>query len=421
MQQPKTYPDVLGTLADDRLNLDEVLQCAIGVFPNTTAVGQPVEVLLLLQNLTDQSLPVQVITRVPTKDGKGNLLNLFTRRPRYAFMLPAGEVGLLHLPITPQLPTPPGKNYPVRVQINVQKPDVFGRVRAVAGGERPSLLAISPFRLNVLREIAFGANTAAPNQIVTTFDVLPGQFPQREDEPLPRYEALWTVGDMDQEFARARAKAPEALRFVNNLMRATTYPVIEARARDAYGDAGMPLHPGETTFITKMMLYVMEDGLELEEGFSLTESHWFRRLCQLMVDDAEVTQNVDRLLNLLFSSIVHDATLLSFSMVKQNTGIEFGNTSELGEYAVRLMAALEGREALSLEHVYVPLVLGGVLINARLTIANENPWHSLDAIKEARDGRISLAGAGFREVFDILDNLVANAERLLRETGVPRD
>jgi hypothetical protein len=76
---------------------------------------------------------------------------------------------------------------------------------------------------------------------------------------------------------------------------------------------------------------------------------------------------------------------------------------------------------MGLEHVYVPLILAGTILSPRLTTVNENPWHSLASLKEARDGRNSLAGTVFQEVFDILNGVIAKTERFLWETKVPRN
>ncbi|MBN1200766.1 MAG: hypothetical protein JXJ20_02810 [Anaerolineae bacterium] len=420
--QEQLYPDILGVLSDERLTVDDVLQCALGIFPAATAIGKPVEMLLLVQNLIDQPLPLRLAILTPTRDAQGNLLNIFTPKPRLEMALAGGDCGLLHLPITPQLPTPTGKNYPVRVRIEVEKPERFVRVRPADSGHRPSLLSISPFRIAALREIHFRAQVHNERQLGVLFDVLPGRFPPLKNEPMPRYEALWTVReDLQKERARAKEKAGEALNFVNRLTRKQVYPLLINRVKDAYGDGGLPLHPGEAIFLAKILTYVMQEGLDMEAGFSLAASQWFQHLCWLMAHDPNVVQNLEQLIKLVFTSVLHDAVLLGFSMVHHNAGIDFGDEHEQADHARKLTAALEGRMPVLMEYVYVPLVLAGVILNARMTMPDENPWRSLDAIQEARDGRISLAGIKFREVFDILDSLIADGERLLREMRIPRD
>jgi hypothetical protein len=415
------YPDVLGMVAEERLTIADVMQCAVGVFPTATAVGQPVEVLLLLQNLTNQPVQGHLAIRTPTKNSEGHLISMFTPKPRMPFTLPAGECGLLHLPVTPQLPTPAGSGYPVRVQVSAAPPEAFEPVRPPVGGAPPNMLSVSPFRIAVLRDIAFTAQERAPGQMTVAFDVLPGRFPPQADEPMPRYEALWTVQDMAQEQQRAQAMAGEALRFTHNLLRNSLLAALEDRTRSVFGDAGVPLHPGEITVISKLLAYTMQEGLELEEGMSLVESHWFRRLCTLMAADAEVVNNLSRLVQLVYSAVVQDAVLLAFRSVEHSIDVDFGEGQERMQYAAKIVAALEGRIPTSLEHAYVPLVMGGTLLIPQVLAATENPWRSLDALVEARQGRTNLAGGSLNEVFELLDQLIAKTEQLLREMRIPRD
>lgn len=415
------YPDVLGELSSERLTVQDVLQCALGVFPTATTLGQPVEVLLLLQNLIDQPLVLQLAIRTPSKDVQGNLINLFTPRPRIQFTLPAGESGLFYLPVIPQLPTTIGDGYPVRVQVAVQKPDQFVAVRSPSPGPPPNMLSISPFRMAVLRDIHFSAAAEGSDSLDVTFDILAGQVPMPTNEIKPRYEALWTVRNLEQELDKIKAMSGEAQRFANSFTREHIHALLLKHTKDFFGEADMPLHPGEALFITKIMTYVFEDGLSLEAGFSLEGSRWFQQLCRLILYNPAATKNLDGLLKLLYLDALYDAILLGFSIVEHDAKEEFGDKQEQIEYATKAVAALRGQIPMGLEYVYVPLILAGTILAPRVTAINENPWHSIASLKEARDGRTSLAGGAFHEVFDILNTLIAKTERFLWETKVPRN
>jgi hypothetical protein len=415
------YPDILGMLTEERLTLHNVLQCAIGVFPVNTMLEQPVEVLLLLQNLIDQPLRLQLTIQSPPRDPSGNLLNIFTPKPRLVITLPGAETGLLHLPAIPQLPTQPGKDFPVLVHVALQKPDRYTQIRAESGGRPPSVLSISPFRITVLRDIQFTAQTFDPQQLGVTFDVLSGHLPPREDNLQPRYEALWTLHDLEQEQAKLQEVTGDARRFANSLARTTVYNPLYTRTKDVFTEAGMPLQPGEITFITKLLTYVLEDGLELEQGFSLETGYWFQRLCGLMIKTPEITQDLDQTLKLVYNGIIQDAVMLGCNMLTHDMKLDFGDKREQTSYANKVVAGLESRQTLSLEHVYVPLIMAGLLLAARVTMPGQNPWRSVTALKEARNARIKQADGGMREVFDILDMLIEKTERMLWEMRIPRE
>ncbi len=421
MNQRGDYPDILGQLSGERLTVGDLLQGALGVFPPTTALDQTVEVLFLLQNMTNRPLSLRLIVRTPARDSTGSLANFFTPRPRLALTLPPAECGLVHIPITPQLPTRPGEGYLIQVAVEATPPDRYQAVRLAAGGAPPSLLALSPFRVAVLRDIHFTAREIAPNQLAVALDVLAGRFPPRSETPQPRYEALWTLHDLRQEAQQVEATAAEARKVARALSPALLYVPLLEHTNAVFGEAGMPLHPGEALFITRALMYVLQEGLDLEQGFSREQSAWFKRLCRLLVAKPEAVHAIDQLISLLYTAVIYDTVLLGFHVVAGQANADFGDKTEQGDYTARLVAALEGRTTLRLEHVYVPLVLAGVALHGRVMLPGEKLWQSLAQVQQARDGRIKLAGAEFAEVFELLNTLIEQARHLLTSLRVPRD
>ena len=91
--------------------------------------------------------------------------------------------------------------------MGVKKPRDYEMVRPLDGGEQPNLLALSRFRLAALRDVSFSAAHTEDGFLQIAFDVLAGHIPPRDQQPMPRYEALWTIRAQEQEQARARAVA----------------------------------------------------------------------------------------------------------------------------------------------------------------------------------------------------------------------
>src|SRR5579859_3028437 len=152
------YPDVLGTITGGvRLNVD-VVQCAFAIYPPSSAVGQPLEGLILLQNACDKPVQVTVYIQLPRKDLAGNRMTLITPKDEIPVSMAAGETGLLHVPIVPHLPTQTSENNVVGVKIAVRAPKGHKVMRPIYGGRAVTALNMSPFRLNILREVGFLAN-----------------------------------------------------------------------------------------------------------------------------------------------------------------------------------------------------------------------------------------------------------------------
>src|SRR5215472_109641 len=141
-----TYPDVLALFSGEaRLTID-VVQCALAVYPQGAAVGQPFEALLLLQNTCDQSVQVKAAVQLPRRTGNGERISLFAPRELVDVTLAPAEVGLLHFPLVPQVPTPVGTDYPLDLRIAVNRPRNAKLIRDVFGGRMPGVLPISKHR-----------------------------------------------------------------------------------------------------------------------------------------------------------------------------------------------------------------------------------------------------------------------------------
>ena len=411
-------PDIFAALTDERATLAGIVQAALGVFPAVTTLSRPVEGLLLLQNLIDQPLTVQITAHLPGQDTYGNHLSLFTPRPRLSVLLPPAEVGLLHVPVTPQPPGTASNGYYIGVQVDVTPPAKYEMLRPLYGGEKPSLLAISPFRAEVLREVGFSARTDARGHLVVPFGVLPTAVTGFGDELMPRYEPLWTVRDLKQELARTKEIAGEALAYARDLTAAQLFPVLLSHTRQAFGNAGMPLHLGEAIAMARALAHAMT-GPEEEQSATLAHRRWFQRLCWLLAHQPDATKTLDQLVQATYPNILYDATLSSFRLVAARIHVNFGSQAEQHDYFEQMMAGLAGHLSLGLEHVYVPLVMAGTALMAEIRAPQENPWTSLEMLEEARDGRIRLADASFHEVFDLLNQLIRQAEESLYQLRLP--
>ncbi len=416
---PLDYPDVLGTITGGaRLNVD-FAQCALAVYPPSTAVGQPFEGLLLLQNIIDKPIQVDVALQLPRKDSSGNRITMITPKDQVQVTLQGGETGLLHIPIVPHLPTQPSQDNILNVQVQVRGPAKGYRlVRHIHGGRAATALNMSPFRLNILREVGFVALSTAPGTLSARFAIIPGAV-----EKVPagdiRYEVLWTAKELPSEQMRYTAMAAQAERFAATISRALVMEPLYRVTEQRFAQAGLPLHPGEALYISKTLTYAMEDGLDLEPGFKLTEGRWFHRLVSV-VNDQYIIEDPDHLVTFLYTAVLFDAVRLGLHMVEQAAKQNFGDANEHVVYADEVVAALERQTPIDLAHAYLPLVLSGVILNARIKGTKENLWRSLAMEREAWHGRQRLADSSFEVISQMLDGLLYEAELFLTRTRVPR-
>lgn len=412
------YPDVLGMITGGPRFSAEVVQCAFGIHPRTFATGQVIEALLLLQNTCDKPVQVSVMPHLPKKDIDGNRLSMITVKDTIQITLPPAETGLVHIPVSALPPTPPSQGNKLGVRLEVRPPKNFQLIRSAAGGRPASILNMSPFRLNILREIGFSV-AFEDDHLITGFDILPGIINAPQPAMTFRYETLWSAKELPQERARYEEMSRRAQAFAQTLDHARLLvPLIRATEK-RYDEAGLPLHPAEARFVGKLLAYTMEDGLNTEDGFGLDHSAWFFRLTSV-IDDKVILNNVETLVEVLYIGALRDAVRLGLKMIERATGDNLGKPDEHVVYADEVVLSLRGDVRIDLSHAYLPLVLAGVMVNDKIRDGRENLWTSLSQLREAWRGRVRLAGSEYDWVARILSDLISDAENTLIALRIPR-
>ena len=418
------YPDVLGAISGGNRFTMQDLQCAVGVYPDRTFLNQPLEVVIILQNLVDQNMQVKVGVQLPKEDRKGNPVVMDTPKKTLALGLRGGEVGVLHVPVIPRLPTKPGSRFPVRVAVRYRTSSPGRAVRPQTGGAPPSILGISSFRLQALRDVSFVSHTwGQSTDIITTyFDIAPKLMPDLNQKIAPRYESLWTHEEMESEREVVLSKVEDAHRVANGLTRNNVYDTLLEAVDERFGTRGLPLHPGEVQAIAKMMTYTLDEGLILEPGFSLEKGRWFQTLCQLLAYDENI-EDLDRatLINdYLFDAVLYDAIMLAFGVIAPKIDDDLGNEAEKYGYANRVLNWYVGQGQADLSYAYMPLVMGGIVVNLMATVSSENPWYMIEDMKEALRGRARLFTGESVALFKITRKLLEEADDALRRARINR-
>lgn len=415
------YPDVLGEITNGtRINMNQ-LQCALGIFPSQTFLNQPVEIVLMLQNMVDQMMQVKIAIQVPKEDKQGRPVVIEVPKRMVTVGLRPGEVGVVRTPLLPKPPTVGGNRLPIRVAVRYRTARPGQRVRPFTGGPPPSILSISTVKLQVLRDVKFTAETwQGSNEILTTYiDVANRVMPEIPMDLQARYESLWTHEEMDFDFEMTDDRIIAARRVANGFTRTAVYHRLLEAVEDRFAMRGMPLHPGESIAIAKMMTYTVDEGLELEPGFDLVESQWFKTLCQVLAYD-ENLEDIDKgdmVVDYLFEAALFDAIMLGFGVIEPRVTEDLGDTAERRNYAYQVLNWYSGQGDPDPSYIYLPMAMGAILINELANVKPDNPWTMLKLLREALRGRKRLfSGEG---VFRMTEGLLRVGEETLRRSRIP--
>jgi hypothetical protein len=417
-------PDVLGSITRGPRTHMDTLQFAVGVFPPRAYLHQPFEVIVILQNMVDHGLDVKVALQLPTRDANGQPINLSTPKKMVGLTMKPGEVGVLRLPIVALPPTEPANDLPLRVAVRHRVGRGAKPLRPPAGGAPPSALAVSPFKLQALQEVQFVEQSypQSPENVTAYFSLDGREVPPASQPPKASYEVLWTLTQFKQEKTLVLSKIDDARIVASGMTRQQIYQPLLHTVDEYYALRGLPLHPGEAKAIAKMITYTLDDGATLEQLSKLEDLRWFQTLCQVLAHDPSVaTWEAGPIASqYLFEAALYDSVLLGFKLIRPRVRVNLGDRAEREGYANRLLSWLAGETEPDLTYIYLPLVLGGVTVNAIVTGRDEDPWLLLDELREAYRGRMRLVSGSAIEVFDMLDKLLVRAEDDLRRARILR-
>jgi len=417
-QRQMGLPDVLGMITGGaRLNIS-VIQCALAVHPTSIAVGQTLEALLLLQNACDKPVQVQVTIQLPRKDAAGNRLTLISVKEPPVVSMQPGETGLLHIPIVAFPPTAESQNTPLGIKLDVRAPKGYAIVRPPQGGRPASMLSMSPFRLNILKEVGFTIKQEG-ELLIQAFNIMPGVINAPQPEMVSRYEVLWTTRELQREQAHYVEMRERAATFAGTLKSEPALQTLLRATEKRFAAAGLPLHPAEALFVAKSLTYTLFDGLREIEGFGVENASWFQRLTTIM-DDKTTLGDLELLIAYIYTALLTDAVALGLFILEKRTGENLGTRDEHRTYALEVVEALN-QQTLDLSHAYLPLVLAGITLNARIKDSRESLWASLNYLGEAWRGRTKLADSSYDWVAQILDVLLDEAEKELIALKVPKN
>jgi len=233
---------------------------------------------------------------------------------------------------------------------------------------------------------------------------------------------------MAEETELVMAKIQEAQQLSNTFSRNSVFKPLIGLVSDRFADQGMPLHPGEAKAIAKMMTYALDEGMELEAGFSLEDSRWFQVLCQVLAHDDSLQNMVpgEIVTRFLFDATLYDAVILGFAVIDPKIKEDLGNANERAGHANheraghanRILEWMGGQADPDMSYIYLPLAMGGIVLNRIISLRDENPWVMLMELREATRGRAKLAAGEMTTVFKLANTLLDAAEESLRRANI---
>jgi hypothetical protein len=438
MSDSVNYPDVLGAITGgDRCNIG-VAQAALALRPRVPRAGRPFEVILLLQNASDVNVDVTTTLHLPDADAKKQRGKFVSKHMRLIVGMAPAEIGYVVLPATTLPDTAASDAYRVAVEVDARPLNKPRRVREPEGGGEFVLEYLKPEareQVETLRALSFStAKRMGRNILEVPLNIMPGTLAKMID-----FKPGWVSISKLVDYADARPmlhRYGDVLRtsVLPRLKRHELYPPLLEATVFRFAEAGFPLQQPEAVLIAKLMTLIVEYASPNENSHGYIAAgkygivpliernpltietppilpHWVQGLLQLIDKDERVADHpVLTLTRLLYEELLFDAALHAFELVARETGEDLGSPAETEDYARTLVTMLKNKAGLDFNRVYLPLVVGSVIINDKMPVSKQSPFDLLRSLASALQTRA--AGTGENE-----SALIEMTERLIDRTG----
>lgn len=412
MADATNFPDILGYITGgERLDLGTV-QAIAAVVPSIVKAGKYFRVAVVIQNMTDAPVEMLVVLALPATDANGKKNKFNTRTLRIAIGMQAAEVGLVMLSVNCLGDTSAGSTkFPVTIN-NVKTLERGARIRSVEGGSTLYVDGLKPETRKLLDNLARQKFVGGKKSVLTGIATLeptaliqPGGLTEIADID-PVYRTLWTRADLREDPLTLVDRFKDLLTqfALISLDRTQMLPPLIEKTASRFKQAGYELSEVEAKLIGRVLAHVLEYACTGQMSYGRTyelikeyevlpivqhppyekpevKLRWFIALLNAIAEDNRAAKYVPRLpsKDIFYDALLRDSLTWALHTVEAATGLELGTPEELEQHAdqwfekfQKLVTKAPDAAPLTIEDVYLPLVLAGIATYDELTLPDED-------------------------------------------------
>jgi hypothetical protein len=375
------YPDVLGDLAEARERFDvQGVHYLTELRPPTIAPGELTRLQIWFQSCWNVPTQVSVGVRLPEQESP----TFTVIQDRTDVPLEPAEVGEVAIPIACTAQTEPGE-FALTLELGVSSET---RGQYIRRKEHAGHLGETDLRFTSGMSLAsaIGVGYVARTQPECSLALRVEGSPQPGPAPelMPTYLSHWTVDELTL-LGRARQHVNDRrLYLLPQVTRNALYMAFLEESQARLKDAALPLHVGETIFLAKMLTHSIEyfmQRTDLQDAI-LIPTYMLAFRHDLQRDDPVLL-----IVRADYARIVRLAASLSFGMLHRRIGRDMWTVEEQLAVAGLVADRVERGGALPAEFLYLPLLLGGLMVASKIQMPGEDTNQSLDLLAKARRQR----------------------------------
>jgi hypothetical protein len=406
------YPDVMNdlTVAQQRFEagcVQYLAEFSAGPLP----AGSVAQLVLTLQNTVDAPAPTAVRFALPRLRGRLRRMteSLFQiQESVLRLTLSEGEVGQVIVPVRVATEVPPG-SYTFGVHVESVTHEGANRARLESRENEAQGLAIRhPQGLGISQLLSWGyeAQRKADQSVVLT--VVAGETGgggAQEGEGLsPRYVSVWMPENWDPVTVARRELNERRLHVLSELAASQLFADFLRVSKDSFARVGIELELGEALFVAKMLTYTATYflGVPAWEDCLLVPIFAYARSEALpTVDVRSLVAEVGYL------HVLELAIALAFPLIEEMLRREPWQAAEQRALRDLVLQCQASGAALPVEFLYLPLILGGLVVARDLVLEGEDVQQSLDLLCTAKKTRAEwFADPELAELNDVFEELL---------------
>lgn len=392
------YPDVLGDLVEARQRLEvNGLHYVLALDPTTIAPGETTFLRIWLQSCWDVPVQAAIVIHLPTLPSP--VFSIIQQRTDVP--LEPAEVGEVAIPISCASDADPS-DYVIRVKVGA-KPETRGlyvRSKENKGHLGDTQLSFTTgMALSATVGLGFKARPQPEQQCTIRVAGPPKLGPS--PDLTPTYLSHWTVRDLPTQGKARQHVNDQRLYLLPPLTRQTLYLAFLEESQARLKDAALPLHVGEAIFLSKILTFTTESLLKYPEGQDaiLIPAYTLAYRYNLPTNDP-----VFLVVRADYARIARLACSMSFGLLRQRLSRDVWTMEEQLAVTNLIADRVERGGALPAEFLYLPLLLGGLMVVGQVQMPGEDLAQSLKLFATAREKRSAVL-ADNTQLVALLDRL----------------
>jgi hypothetical protein len=346
MNESVNYPDILGLITGGyRCNIG-VAQVAVAALPRIVRAGRPFEVILLVQNASDDPIDVSMALHLPKQDAKKQRDRFICRTQRLVVGVKGAEVGYVVLPMTTLPDTAVSDSYKIGVEFEIKPLGKPNRIRLHEGRGKVSLELMSEAsktKIEALKTANFYTEKQGTQSLIE----------------IPLTVMSGTVGNL-ADFTPGWVSISKMSDYGDDRLLLHRFgPLIEA-TYTRFAEADYQLKLAESTAIAKLMTLVLEYATPRYNAHGNIAAGSYNMEALLQRDPFTLEAHMAVMIpRYLYDDLLRDAIDFGFNLVEGATGEDLGSLPERAAYRERVIHALAQKSGVDFSTAYLPLVMGG--------------------------------------------------------------